>query len=52
MYFVALFILPAIWGAEAIFYAEPISDVVGPFTTMAVYGLTMNKILKRRQVTQ
>lgn len=52
VYFVALFILPAIWGAEAIFYAEPISDVVGPFTTMAVYGLTMNKILKRRQVTQ
>ncbi len=49
VYFVALFILPAIWGAEAIFYAEPISDV---FTTMAVYGLTMNKILKRRQVTQ
>ena len=52
VYFVALFILPAIWGAEAIFYAEPISDVVGPFTTMAVYGLTMNKILKKRQVTQ
>ena len=51
VYFVALFILPAIWGAEAIFYAEPISDVVGPFTTMAVYGLTMNKILKKRQVT-
>lgn len=52
VYFVALFILPAIWGAEAIFYAEPISDVVGPFTTMAVYGLTMNKILKKRQGTQ
>lgn len=30
VYFAALFALPAAFGAEAAFYAEPISDVIGP----------------------
>ena len=37
VYFTALFALPAIFGAEAVFFAEPISDVVGPATSVAVY---------------
>lgn len=49
VYFVALFALPAIWGADAIFYAEPISDILGPFTTMVVYAFAMNKILQKRK---
>ena len=30
MYFIALFALPAVFGARAAFYAEPISDIAGP----------------------
>lgn len=30
VYFAALFALPAVFGARAIFYAEPVSDVLGP----------------------
>ena len=48
VYFAALFILPAIWGAEATFYAEAISDVVGPATSVAIHALVMKKLLARR----
>lgn len=30
VYFIALFALPAAFGARAAFYAEPISDIAGP----------------------
>ena len=30
VYFIALFALPAVFGARAAFYAEPISDIAGP----------------------
>ena len=43
-----LFILPAVWGAEATFYAEAISDVIGPLTSVAIYALVMKKLLARR----
>ena len=40
VYFIALFILPAIFGAKATFYAEPISDIVSPIvTTICCYIL-------------
>jgi putative MATE family efflux protein len=48
VYFAALFILPALFGAEATFYAEPISDVIGPATSMVIHALAMNKLMKRR----
>ena len=48
VYFAALFILPAVWGAEATFYAEAISDVIGPLTSVAIYALVMKKLLARR----
>ena len=48
VYFAALFVLPALFGAEAVFFAEPISDVVGPVTSVAVHTLCWKKILVRR----
>ena len=48
IYFVALFTLPAI-GADAAFYAEPISDLLGPAVSIAVYFLFMKRKLERRR---
>ncbi|MGI6029506.1 MAG: MATE family efflux transporter [Candidatus Heteroscillospira sp.] len=48
-YFVSLFILPAVFGAGKTFYAEPISDVLGPIVTAFVYLRVIRKILKRRE---
>lgn len=49
VYFAALFTLPVFFGAEAAFYAEPISDIAGPVVSTAVYFAAMSKILKRRE---
>jgi len=46
VYFVALFLLPALWGAQAVFWAEAISDVIGPLTSMLVYRLTIQEVLR------
>lgn len=51
VYFAALFILPAVWGVEATFYAEAISDVIGPLTSIAVHALVMKKLMARRAMT-
>lgn len=48
VYFVAIFLLPAAFGARAAFYAEPLSDILGPLVTVVVYFLCMGKILKER----
>jgi putative MATE family efflux protein len=48
VYFAALFILPAIFGAETAFYAEPISDFLGPAVSIAVYFLFMKRVLQER----
>ena len=45
VYFVALFALPAAFGARSVFYAEPVSDILGPLMSVAVYLLTIRKIL-------
>ena len=37
VYFVAIFILPAAFGAVAIFFAEPISDLIPPVVTVLFY---------------
>lgn len=47
-YFVAIFILPVVFDAKAVFYAEPISDVLGPMVSIAVYGLSIHKVLDKR----
>ena len=47
MYFLALFALPALFGARAAFYAEPVSDVLGPVFTVLVHRAVMEKVLMR-----
>ena len=46
-YFVSLFLLPAVFGAEAAFYAEPVSDILGPIASAIVYLTSMKKILAK-----
>ena len=52
VYFIALFALPAAFGARAAFYAEPISDVLGPVVSIAVYALVIRRILRFPQDPQ
>ena len=45
VYFAALFWLPASFGARAVFYAEPVSDVLGPIASVIIYAVFIKKIL-------
>ncbi|MDO5423461.1 MAG: MATE family efflux transporter [Eubacteriales bacterium] len=45
VYFMAVFALPAAFGAEAAFYAETVSDVCGPVVTVCVYVILIRKVL-------
>lgn len=47
VYFAALFILPAVGSAESAFYAEPISDVLGPVVSFAVYFPLIKRVLEK-----
>ena len=48
VYFAALFLCPALLGAKAAFYAEPISDLLGPALSLLVYALCLPRVLERR----
>ena len=48
VYFVSLFVIPAFWGAQMVFYAEVVSDVLGPLVSVIVYICTIKKIMNRR----
>lgn len=50
VYFAALFALPAFRGAEAAFYAEPVSDILGPAVSVFVYCLVMKRVLRERRL--
>jgi len=50
VYFVAIFVLPVMFGAYSVFYAQPICDFVGPAVTITVYLLSIKKILKKREL--
>ena len=50
VYFVALFALPALFGAEATFFAETISDIFPPLVSMAVYAWGMPQLLREREM--
>lgn len=47
-YFAALFLLPAFFGARSVFYAEVVSDVLGPVVSGAVYLLCIRGLMERR----
>ena len=48
-YFVPIFVIPLFWEAEMVFYAEPISDILGPMASVAVYLFAMKRILEKRR---
>lgn len=50
VYFVALFALPALFGAEAAFFAETISDIFPPLVSVAVYLYALPRVLRDREV--
>ena len=45
-----MFLLPRLWnlGAYGVFAAEPVSDILGPLASAAVYLLCIRRILRRR----
>ncbi len=45
VYFAALFLLPGAFGVRAAFYAEPISDILGPVVSGIVYVLCIRHLL-------
>ncbi len=49
IYFASIFILPVFYGIESIFYAEPISDVLGPLLSVTIYVCIINRVLRKRQ---
>ena len=48
LYFVSLFLLPAFFGAQAVFLTGPTSDFGGTLVSAVVYALTIKKILGKR----
>lgn len=48
IYFVFLFILPALFGASATFYAEPISDILSPIVSIGVMIYGFKRILHEK----
>lgn len=51
VYFVSIFTLPALFGASSVFYAETISDILGPVVSIAVYLVSIKRLLKKREDT-
>ena len=49
MYFVAVLIIPRITDITNIFYAAPISDILGSIITAVVFALTVKKVVYRRE---
>lgn len=49
VYFISIFLLPAAFGASAVFFAEPISDILGPVVSIAVEAKYLKKILLDRE---
>lgn len=47
VYFLSLFLLPVFWEARSVFWAEAISDIVGPAVSAVVHRLTIRKVLDR-----
>lgn len=43
------FVLPYFYGAEAVFYAEPIADICSAVSSTTVFLLVINRILKKRE---
>ncbi len=44
----SIIVLPMIWGAEAVFYAEPVADIAGAVLSSAVFLIVFPKVIRRR----
>jgi Na+-driven multidrug efflux pump len=49
VYFVAVFLLPVFLGADMIFYAEPIADILGPMVAVPVQLVMGRRVLRQRE---
>lgn len=50
IYLAGVFLLPMALGVTAIFYTQAVSDFAGTIVSIAVYLLTIKKILRRREI--
>lgn len=50
VYLTSVLLLPMLFDVTALFYSQAISDFVGTTVSMIVYGLTIRKILERREM--
>ena len=49
-YLISIFLLPQFFEASSVFYAETISDVLGPAVSVTVYLLVIRKVLHKREM--
>ena len=49
VYFVSIFLLAELTGAASVFYAEPISDILGPAVSIPVCFKALPRIMKDRE---
>ena len=44
----SIILLPMIWGAKAVFYAEPVADIAAAILSTIVFTIVFPRVLKRR----
>ena len=49
VYFVSIFLLPELFGAASVFFAEPISDILGPVVSVIVCKKHIPRVLRLRE---
>ena len=49
VYFVSIFLLPEFFGAASVFFAEPISDVLGPVVSIFICRKHLPRVLRLRE---
>ena len=49
VYFLAVFLIPVFFEVRYVFFAETISDILGPLVTIVVYLISMKKLMRARQ---
>ena len=47
IYFLCIFLIPSVWDVGGIFYAEPISDLISPILSIAVFFLVINPVIEK-----
>ena len=49
IFLISMITLPIFFNAEAVFFAEPISDLLAAITSTTIMTITLPKILKKRE---